>query len=58
MDSCNYDKDTPLHVAAANGKFEDVMHLLDERKACLFVRNRYVLCPIHEENKELSIYIV
>lgn len=42
-DNCNYNGDTPLHIAAANGKLEDVIHLLDELKAGIFIRNRYVV---------------
>ncbi|VDI03215.1 Hypothetical predicted protein [Mytilus galloprovincialis] len=52
MDSCYFNGDTPLHVAAANGNLKDVMHLLDKRKACLFVRNSFWKKPIDvvEEN--------
>lgn len=43
MDSCDYHGNTPLHIAAANGKLDDVKYLLDDRKASPFVRNKYVV---------------
>lgn len=54
MDNCNYDGDTPLHVAAANGKLEDVMYLLKKRKACLFVRNGYVVTALTSRNQRIA----
>lgn len=40
MDSCDYLKNTPLHVAAAKAKLKDVQYLLEEKKVSPFVRNR------------------
>ncbi|XP_052080387.1 serine/threonine-protein phosphatase 6 regulatory ankyrin repeat subunit A-like isoform X2 [Mytilus californianus] len=45
MDSCDYFGDTPLHLAAANGKKEDVQYLLFKRRASPFVKNNLSLYP-------------
>ncbi|XP_063427553.1 alpha-latroinsectotoxin-Lt1a-like [Mytilus trossulus] len=46
MDSCDYFKNTPLHVAASKAKLDDVKYLLDERKVSPFVRNSFWKTPI------------
>lgn len=51
MDSCDYLGNTPLHIAAANGKLEDVKYLLNNRKASPFVRNKYVVLRFHDRYK-------
>lgn len=40
MDSGDYLKETPLHVAAAKGRLDDVKYLLHERQVSPFARNR------------------
>ncbi|XP_063411179.1 serine/threonine-protein phosphatase 6 regulatory ankyrin repeat subunit C-like [Mytilus trossulus] len=42
MESCDDDGDTPLHKSAVNGNLEDVIYLLGGRRACLFVRNKFL----------------
>ncbi|CAG2202732.1 ANKRD50 [Mytilus edulis] len=42
MDSGDYLKETPLHVAAAKGRLDDVKYLLHERRVSPFARNRYL----------------
>ncbi|CAC5360680.1 unnamed protein product [Mytilus coruscus] len=46
MDSCDYFKNTPLHVAASKAKLKDVKYLLNERKVSPFVRNSFWKTPI------------
>ncbi|XP_071150493.1 26S proteasome non-ATPase regulatory subunit 10-like [Mytilus edulis] len=46
MDTCDYLGNTPLHVAACNGKSEDVKYLLNKGKASPFVRNNSRKTPL------------
>ncbi|XP_071164693.1 CARD- and ANK-domain containing inflammasome adapter protein-like isoform X2 [Mytilus edulis] len=46
MDSCDYFKNTPLHVAASKAKLKDVKYLLNERKVSPFVRNSFWKTPV------------
>ncbi|OPL33275.1 glutaminase, partial [Mytilus galloprovincialis] len=46
MDSSEYFKNTPLHVAASKAKLKDVRYLLNERKVSPFVRNSFWKTPV------------
>ncbi|XP_052080391.1 uncharacterized protein LOC127718415 [Mytilus californianus] len=57
MDTCDYLGNTPLHVAASNGKLEDVKYLLnkqDEGKASPFVRNNSRKTPLELVKEKLK----
>lgn len=57
IDTCDYLGNTPLHVAADNGKLEDVKYLLkihDEGRASPFVRNNSRKTPIDLVEDELQ----
>ncbi|CAG2193244.1 unnamed protein product [Mytilus edulis] len=57
MDSCDYLGNTPLHIAAANGKLEDVKYLLNNRKASPFVRNNSRKSPIELVEQRLKFWV-
>ncbi|XP_052105062.1 serine/threonine-protein phosphatase 6 regulatory ankyrin repeat subunit B-like isoform X2 [Mytilus californianus] len=56
MDSCDYFKNTPLHVAASKAKLEDVNYLLNERKVSPFVRNSFWKTPIQLVEEKIQYW--
>ncbi|XP_071164690.1 serine/threonine-protein phosphatase 6 regulatory ankyrin repeat subunit B-like isoform X2 [Mytilus edulis] len=56
MDSGDYLKDTPLHVAAAKGRIKDVKYLLNERQVSPFARNSFLKMPVDLVNEKINFW--
>ncbi|VDI29995.1 60kDa lysophospholipase [Mytilus galloprovincialis] len=56
MDSCDYLKNTPLHVAAAKAKLKDVQYLLEEKKVSPFVRNSFWKTPMQLVEEKIEYW--
>ncbi|XP_063427555.1 uncharacterized protein LOC134711057 [Mytilus trossulus] len=56
MDSSDYLKETPLHVAAAKGRLDDVEYLLNERQVSPFARNSFRKMPVDLVNEKVKFW--
>ncbi|VDI29999.1 glutaminase, partial [Mytilus galloprovincialis] len=56
MDSGDYLKETPLHVAAAKGRLDDVKYLLHERQVSPFARNSFLKMPMDLLNEKINFW--
>ncbi|XP_052103446.1 uncharacterized protein LOC127736920 [Mytilus californianus] len=56
MDSSDYLKETPLHVAAAKGRLDDVKYLLNERQVSPFARNSFWKMPVDLVSEKIKFW--